>query len=157
MVWMHTGNLASISISYVYHISGSSNFCQWVLIKVCKINLETRSRCNSGYPHSFVVYRASVDLSLGVFIWYMEYPDHNYFTVWLPDGNVRYYEGKHTIFLIVVYVIIISGFAYTILLLSWQWLVQAPRWKILRWTKNTKLNAFITTVVSLLDWFTSLH
>jgi hypothetical protein len=75
----------------------------------------------------------------------LEYPNHNYFTVWLPDGNVRYYEGRRVIFLLVAYVIIFFGFVYTILLASWQWLVRAPQWKILRWTKNTKLNAFIAT------------
>ena len=75
----------------------------------------------------------------------LEYPNHNYFTVWLPDGNVRYYEGRRIIFLLVVYVVIFFGFVYTILLFSWQWLIRAPRWKVLGWTKNTKLNAFIAT------------
>ena len=75
----------------------------------------------------------------------LEYPNHNYFTVWLPDGNVRYYEGRRIIFLMVAYVVIFFGFVYTILLFSWQWLIRAPRWKILRWTKNTKFNAFIAT------------
>ena len=75
----------------------------------------------------------------------LEYPNHNYFTVWLPDGNVQYYEGRRIIFLIVAYVVIFFGFVYTILLFSWQWLVRTPRWKILQWTKNTKLNAFIAT------------
>ena len=27
----------------------------------------------------------------------------------------------------------------------WQWIVRAPGWKMFRWTKNTKLNAFIST------------
>ena len=75
----------------------------------------------------------------------LEYPNHTYFTVWLRDGNIRYYEGRRIIFLFVAYVVIFFGFVYTILLISWQWLVRAPRWKILRWTKNTKLNAFIAT------------
>ena len=75
----------------------------------------------------------------------LEYPNHTYFTVWLRDGNIRYYEGRRIIFLLVAYVVIFFGFVYTILLISWQWLVRAPRWKILRWTKNTKLNAFIAT------------
>ena len=35
----------------------------------------------------------------------LEYPNHNYFTVWLPDGNVQYYEGRRIIFLIVAYVL----------------------------------------------------
>ena len=75
----------------------------------------------------------------------LEYPNHNYFTVWLLDGNVQYYEGKRIIFLLVVYAIIFFGFVYTLLLFFWQWLVRTPRWKILRWSKNTKLNAFFAT------------
>ena len=34
---------------------------------------------------------------------------------------------------------------YTILLFLWQWLVRAPRWTVFKWTRNTKLNAFIAT------------
>ena len=75
----------------------------------------------------------------------LAYPNHDYFTVWLPDGNVPYYAIKRIPFLIVVFSIIFIGFVYTFLLFSWQWLVRTPRWKILRWTKNTKLNAFIAT------------
>ena len=40
----------------------------------------------------------------------LEYPNHNYFTVWLRDGNVRYYEGRRIIFLLVAYVVIFFGF-----------------------------------------------
>ena len=40
--------------------------------------------------------------------------------------------------------IILIGVPYTILLFLWQWLVHAPEWKVFKWTRNTKLNAFVS-------------
>ena len=71
------------------------------------------------------------------------YPDGSKETVWLPDGNVKYFQGKHAALVIVALFIILVGVPYTILLFLWQWIVRAPRWKVFRWTRNTKLNAFI--------------
>ena len=71
------------------------------------------------------------------------YPDGSQETVWLPDGNVKYFRGKHAALVIVALLIILVGVPYTILLLLWQWIVRAPRWKVFKWTRNTKLNAFI--------------
>ena len=73
----------------------------------------------------------------------ISYPDGSQETVWLPDGNVKYLQGKHAALVIVALLIIIVGVPYTILLLLWQWIVGAPRWKVFKWTRNTKLNAFI--------------
>ena len=73
------------------------------------------------------------------------YPNGTRVDVWLPDGNIEFYEGKRIVFVIVAFFIIFIGLLYTVLLLSWQWIIRAPRWRILRWTRNTKLNAFIAT------------
>ena len=73
----------------------------------------------------------------------INYPDGSQETVWLPDGNVKYFQGKHAALVIVALLIILIGVPYTILLLLWQWIVRAPRWKVFKWTRNTKLNAFI--------------
>ena len=73
----------------------------------------------------------------------IDYPDGSQETVWLPDGNVKYFRGKHAALVIVAFFIILVGVPYTILLLLWQWIVRAPRWNIFKWTRNTKLNAFI--------------
>ena len=75
----------------------------------------------------------------------IDYPDGSQETVWLPDGNVKYFRGKHAALVIVALLIILVGVPYTILLFLWQWLVRAPRWKIFKWTRDTKLNAFIVT------------
>ena len=73
----------------------------------------------------------------------IDYPDGSQETVWLPDANVKYFRGKHAALVIVAFFIILVGVPYTILLLLWQWIVRAPRWNIFKWTRNTKLNAFI--------------
>ena len=75
----------------------------------------------------------------------LDYPDGHQETVWLPDGNVPYFKGKHISLALVALLIIIIGLPYTILLFLWQWIVRAPRWKFFKWTRNTKLNAFIAS------------
>ena len=75
----------------------------------------------------------------------LDYPDGHQETVWLPDGNVPYFQGKHIPLALVALLIIIIGLPYTILLFLWQWIVHAPRWKVFKWTRNTKLNTFIVS------------
>ena len=74
----------------------------------------------------------------------LDYPDGAHETVWLPDGNVPYFRGKHVALVLIALLIILVGAPYTILLFLWQWLVRAPEWKVFKWTRNTKLNAFIS-------------
>ena len=74
----------------------------------------------------------------------LDYPDGSHKTVWLPDGNVKYFQGKHIALGIMALLIILIGVPYTILLFLWQWLVRAPNWKIFKWTRNTKLDTFIS-------------
>ena len=75
----------------------------------------------------------------------LHYPDGSQKTVWLPDGNVKYFQGKHIALVLLALLIIIIGAPYTFLLFIWQWLVCAPNWKVFKWTRNTKLNAFVST------------
>ena len=75
----------------------------------------------------------------------LDYPGGHQVTVWLPDGNVPYFRGKHVPLVLVALMIIIIGLPYTLLLFLWQWIVRAPRWKVFKWTRNTKLNAFIAS------------
>ena len=74
----------------------------------------------------------------------LDNPDGSRETVWLLDGNVPYFQGKHVALGLVALLIILVGVPYTILLFLWQWLVRAPEWKVFNWTRNTKLNAFIS-------------
>ena len=48
------------------------------------------------------------------------------------------------VLVLVALLIILVGVPYTILLFLWQWLVCAPKWKVFKWTRNTKLNAFVS-------------
>jgi hypothetical protein len=57
---------------------------------------------------------------------------------------VPYFQGKHVGLVLVAVLIILFGVPYTILLFLWQWLVRVPNWKVFKWTRNTKLNAFIS-------------
>ena len=75
----------------------------------------------------------------------LHYPDGSQETLWLVDGNVKYLQGKHIALFIVVLLIILVGVPFTILLFVWQWLVKVPKWKLFNWTRNTKLNVFIST------------
>ena len=73
----------------------------------------------------------------------LDYPDGNQEIVWRPDGNVKYFQGKHILLVLVAVLVILIGIPYTVLLFLWQWIVRASKWKIFKWTRNTKLNAFI--------------
>ena len=72
-------------------------------------------------------------------------PDGSRVVVWLPDGNLRYFQGKHIALVVAAFLIILIGVPYTLLLFFWQWLIRTPNGIFFRWTKNTKLNAIITT------------
>ena len=73
----------------------------------------------------------------------LDYPDGSREMVWLPDGNVKYFQGKHIPLFLVAMLITVIALPYTFLLFLWQWILRAPRWKIFKWTRNTKLNTFI--------------
>ena len=74
----------------------------------------------------------------------LDYPDGSRQTVWLLDGSVMYFKGKHVPLALMALLIILIGLPYTITLFLWQWIVRAPSWRGLRWTRHSKLNAFIT-------------
>ena len=81
-------------------------------------------------------------LSVGV----LEYPDkHSSELLWLPDATVKYLSGKHIPLFITSIFILLVGLVYTALLFSWQWLLYLPRWRIFRWSRNPKIQAFIET------------
>ena len=75
----------------------------------------------------------------------LDYPDGYQEIVWLPDGNVKYFQGTHILLALLTLLIILIGLQYTTLLFLWQWIVSAPKYKLFIWTRNIKLNAFITT------------
>ena len=64
---------------------------------------------------------------------------------WFPDATLEYGNWKIIILMCVAVIILILGFLYTILILSWQWLVHFSRTKLFGWTRNQKLHTFIDT------------
>ena len=75
----------------------------------------------------------------------LDYHDGKRETVWLPDGNVKYFQGKHIPLVLVALLIVLIGLPYTILLFLWQWIVRASKWKYFNWTRNTRLYTFLET------------
>ena len=73
---------------------------------------------------------------------HLNYPDGPRI-VWLYDANVQYFTVSHIPRFIAAFIIIILGAIYTILLLFGQWFPRCSNRKIMKWTKNTKYNAFI--------------
>ena len=64
--------------------------------------------------------------------------------VWLPDGNVKYLQGKHIALFIAAFIILLIGVPYTLLLFSWQWLLRNSDKKIFRWiAENNKIQPFM--------------
>ena len=76
----------------------------------------------------------------------LRHPDGSRTTVWLPDGNVQYFHGKHIPLAIVAILIVLVGVPYTHLLFFWQWIMRTSHRNCFsRSIWNSKLNAIITT------------
>ena len=73
------------------------------------------------------------------------YPNGTIEMVWLLDAAVKYLSEKHIPLFIVAIIILLTRFAYTVLLFSWQWLLWLSRWKIFMWARNKKLHTFVET------------
>ena len=73
---------------------------------------------------------------------HLNYPDGPRI-VWLYDANVPYFTVSHIPRFIAAFIIILLAAIYTILLLFGQWFPRCSNRKIMKWTKNTKYNAFI--------------
>ena len=74
----------------------------------------------------------------------LNYPEingtHDNVVVWLPDASIKYLSGKHISLFIIAFIILLAGIAYTLILFSWQRLLQ------FKWISNTqKLSLFIQT------------
>ena len=74
---------------------------------------------------------------------HLDYPDGSSEIVWLYDANISYFAISHIPRFITAFIIFILGTAYTILLLFGQWFPRCSNRRLMKWTKNTKYNAFI--------------
>ena len=73
----------------------------------------------------------------------LNYPDGSRRTVWLADASIDYLRGKHVGLFIIATIILIAGALYTVLLLSWQWLLRHQNLRLLKWINSPKLCHFI--------------
>ena len=74
----------------------------------------------------------------------MDFPDGSRVPVWLPDGNIKYLQGKHIALFIAAIIILLIGISYTLLLFSWQWLVQYSDKKVFHWiAEKCKIRPFV--------------
>ena len=74
---------------------------------------------------------------------YLNYPDGSREIVWLYDANIPYFTLSHIPRFVAAFIIFILGTVYTILLLFGQWFPRFSNRKFMKWSKNTKYNAFI--------------
>ena len=63
--------------------------------------------------------------------------------VWLYDANVQYFTPSHTPRFVAAVLILIAGGLLTLQLFFSQWLPRCFKWKIMKWTTNTKYTAFM--------------
>ena len=73
----------------------------------------------------------------------LKYPNGSHHVVWRPDASIKYLRGWHIPLFFTGVVIIAMVFAYTVLLFSWQWLLQIPNKKVFKWIRNTRLTLFM--------------
>ena len=73
----------------------------------------------------------------------LTFPDNSKQTVWLYDANVQYLTPRHTPQFVAAVLTLMAGGLATLLLFFAQWLPRCYKWKLMRWTRNTKYTAFI--------------
>ncbi len=65
--------------------------------------------------------------------------------VWVYDGNVQYFTPDHVPRFVFAAMILISGILFTVVLFFGQWFSRCSKWKLMKWTKNTKYIGFMDT------------
>ena len=73
---------------------------------------------------------------------HLEYSDGSNI-LWLYDANVPYFSVSHIPRFVAAFIIIILGAFYTTILIFGQWFPICSKRKCMKWTKNTKYNAFM--------------
>ena len=58
---------------------------------------------------------------------------------------MQYLSANHIPLFIVAVFILLVGLIYAAFLFTWQWLLYLPRWRIFKWSRNSKLQTFIET------------
>ncbi len=69
--------------------------------------------------------------------------DFSHGIVWSYNGNVRYFSREHVPQFVAAIIILAAGGLFTVLLFFGQWFPLCSKWKLLKWTKNTKYIGFM--------------
>ena len=73
----------------------------------------------------------------------LEFPDGSHQRVWLSDANIQYFAPSHTPQFVAAVIILITGGLLTLQLFFAQWFPRCSKWKLMKWTRNTKYTAFM--------------
>ena len=75
----------------------------------------------------------------------LNYPDGSQQMVWFADASIDYLRGKHVGLFIIATIILITGalYMYTVLLLSWQWILCCQNLYLFKWINSPKVYHFI--------------
>ena len=72
----------------------------------------------------------------------LEYPNNSRVTVWLFDGNIEYFHGKHIPLAIVVLIVfLILLLPFTLLLMFGQWIQANSRRRVFSWVSDPRVTA----------------
>ena len=73
----------------------------------------------------------------------LKFPDGSRQRVWLYDGNVQYFTPRHAPHFLAAAIIVTAGGLLTLQLFFAQWIPHCSKWKLMKWTRNTKYTAFM--------------
>ncbi|XP_064390063.1 uncharacterized protein LOC135337972 [Halichondria panicea] len=73
----------------------------------------------------------------------LDFPSNSSDIVWVYDGNVQYFSPDHVPRFVFSSIILIAGILFTVVLFFGQWFSRCSKWKLMKWTKNTKYNGFM--------------
>ena len=84
-------------------------------------------------------YTRLLQLTISVFSYAeLTYPDGYIKRVWLVDGNVEYFKGKHIPLLLIATLYVVVTLPYTIVLLSIQFLHKISHYRVMFWVQKLK-------------------
>ena len=84
-------------------------------------------------------YTRLLRLTINVFSYAeLTYPDGHHTKVWLVDGNVEYFKGKHIPLFLITTLFVVVTLPYTIVLLSIQFLYKISHYRVMFWVQRLK-------------------
>ena len=84
-------------------------------------------------------YTRSLRLTINIFSYaQLTYPDGHHTKVWLVDGNVEYFKGKHIALFLITTLFVVVTLPYTIVLLSIQFLYKISHYRVMFWVQKLK-------------------